>query len=72
MASHGQTIYHLPNNEDNYLASSLQIGQPSIIAYNTGIKTIFNFRVMDIAAKGQGAPLVPYVDFILYSDPKEL
>lgn len=68
VASHGQTIYHLPYPDKGFYSSTLQIGQPSIISYNTGIKVVFNFRVMDVAASGQGAPLVPYTDFILYSD----
>lgn len=70
VASHGQTIYHLPNpdKETNYFSSTLQIGQASVIAYETGIKVVNNFRVMDVAAGGQGAPLVPYADFILYSN----
>ncbi|WP_068449308.1 anhydro-N-acetylmuramic acid kinase AnmK [Caviibacter abscessus] len=67
VASHGQTIYHLPYPKEGFYSSTLQIGQASIISYNTGIKTISNFRVMDIAAGGQGAPLVPYADYILYS-----
>lgn len=68
IASHGQTIYHLPAPEKGFYASTLQIGQPAILAYNTGITIVSDFRVMDIAAKGQGAPLVSYVDYILYSD----
>lgn len=71
VASHGQTIYHLPYPENEYYSSTLQIGQPSIIAYNTGIKVIFNFRVMDMASGGQGAPLVPYTDYILYSSKEK-
>lgn len=66
VASHGQTIYHLPNPKEGEYASTLQIGQTSIISYQTGIPVISNFRVMDMAANGQGAPLVSYSDFILY------
>lgn len=70
IASHGQTIYHLPVADNDYYASTLQIGHPAILNYNTGIPVVYDFRVMDIAAGGQGAPLVPYTDYILYSDSK--
>lgn len=66
IASHGQTIYHIPSAYDNFARSTLQIGEPSIIAYETNTTVISNFRVMDIAAGGQGAPLVPFSEFMLY------
>lgn len=65
IASHGQTIYHYPFDEkldDISLKSTLQIGDSSVIAYETGCMTISNFREADIAAGGEGAPLVCFAD----------
>lgn len=66
VATHGQTIYHIPKSIDNYIPSTLQIGEPAVIALENNVKVISNFRTMDIAAGGEGAPLVPYSEFILY------
>ena len=66
VASHGQTIYHIPKGRGSIIPSTLQIGEPSIIAYENNLKVISNFRTMDMAAGGEGAPLVPYSEYVLY------
>jgi anhydro-N-acetylmuramic acid kinase len=73
IGSHGQTIFH-QGVAGNYLgastSSSLQIGEAAVIAARTGVTTVADFRPADMAVGGQGAPLVPYADYVLYSDPK--
>jgi anhydro-N-acetylmuramic acid kinase len=73
IGSHGQTIFHQGRPVTFYgapTASTLQIGEPSVIAARTGITTVGDFRPADIAIGGQGAPLVPYADYLLYRHPK--
>lgn len=75
IGSHGQTVYHrpptMPSSKAASLGYSLQLGRGEIIAQLTGIKTINNFRVADIAVGGQGAPLVSRVDAYLLSSPTQ-
>lgn len=68
IGSHGQTVYHRPS-ENQQLGYSLQLGRGTLIAKQTQITTISNFRSADINAGGQGAPLVPRVDAYLLSHP---
>ena len=73
VGNHGQTIFHQGKRAPYFgkpTASTLQIGEGSIIAAMTGIATVSDFRPADIALGGQGAPLVPYVDYLLYRHPK--
>jgi len=71
IASHGQTVWHIPKPDGGFVRSTLQIGEPAVIAYRTGVQVVSNFRTMDVAAGGEGAPLVPYSEFVLYSSPDE-
>jgi anhydro-N-acetylmuramic acid kinase len=73
IGSHGQTIHHLPQKEKYFgypVASTLQIADPAVIAKLTGITTIGDFRTGDVALGGQGAPLVPYFDYIMFHSKK--
>ena len=73
LGCHGQTIYHEGRSAPflgRRVASTLQIGDGSVLAARTGVPVVCDFRPADIAAGGQGAPLVPYVDYLLFRDQK--
>lgn len=67
IGSHGQTIHHIPTKKYFGIKSTLQIGDPSVISNITGITTVGDFRVADCSVDGDGAPLVPFLDYILFT-----
>src|SRR2546430_4643018 len=64
VASHGQTIWHEPGR------ATLQLGDPAVIAERVGVRVVSDFRSRDVAAGGQGAPLVPPADVMLFGHPE--
>ena len=74
IGSHGQTIWHGPEvcDKDGFpVIFTVQIGEGSVIAARTGVPTVSDFRVADMAVGGQGAPLVPFSEYLLYRRPGE-
>jgi len=74
LASHGQTVYHAPahfHQNPDFGNATLQLGDGDHLAVKTGILTLSDFRQKHIAFGGEGAPLVPYGDYLLYSSETE-
>ncbi|MGB4407663.1 MAG: anhydro-N-acetylmuramic acid kinase [Sphaerochaeta sp.] len=74
IGSHGHTLYHIPQGRqyfDSEVRGSLQVGEPSLLAEAFSCAVVSDFRVRDMAAGGQGAPLVPYTDFLLFRDKEK-
>ncbi|MBS4761737.1 anhydro-N-acetylmuramic acid kinase [Carnobacteriaceae bacterium zg-ZUI252] len=66
VASHGQTLYHQPVATDNLVVSTLQLGEPAVLSQRLKTTVISNLRPADMVVGGQGAPIVPYSEYILY------
>jgi len=74
IGSHGQTVWHQPTLKEaagHLYRSTTQIGEPAVVAARTGLPVVADFRKADIAAGGEGAPLTPYLDYVLHRSPTE-
>lgn len=74
VGSHGQTVQHLPDPAScagRSVRATLQIGNPSTLATRLGVPVVGDFRSADVALGGQGAPLVPYFDYVTCTDADE-
>jgi len=72
VGSHGQTVWHQPELKEaagHRYRSTMQIGEPAVIATRTGLPVVADFRKADVAAGGEGAPLTPYLDYVLHRSP---
>ncbi len=70
---HGQTLYHQGEAQaflGRKVAATWQTGEAAVIAARVGVPVVSDFRPADVAAGGKGAPLVPYLDYLLFRDPK--
>ncbi len=73
IGSHGHTLIHLPKRGEvkQHKAGTLQVGDPAIIANKSGILTVGDFRIADMALDGEGAPLVPFFDALYFTHPQK-
>ena len=72
VGSHGQTVWHQPGLKEaagHRFRSTLQLGEPAVIAARTMLPVVADFRKADVAAGGEGAPLTPYLDYVLHRSP---
>ncbi|MEO2004147.1 MAG: anhydro-N-acetylmuramic acid kinase, partial [Candidatus Poribacteria bacterium] len=69
IGSHGQTVWHQPPTKTAPRGATLQLGNPAVIAARAGIPVVSDFRSADMAQGGEGAPLAPYLDWMVFSHP---